>query len=180
MTRAELTWKHGTRFCRYVLCSMAQVILHSAKTADTINRFRVYEALQTVSSLHSQGYCEIRLNSFKQRKWVSIQGAWINLIHGNRTSTFASLNQEFIVKFWYIFMKCDSWWWCWRIKLDNNYSVLQVNDILLPLWQCQNNEGQPQVSADPVPHEIQEMWVCIYIYTFIVRPIPKGYHKKRI
>ena len=54
-----------------------------------------------------------------------------------------------------------------KIKLDNDYSVLQVNDILLPLWQCQNNEGQPQVSADPVPHEIQEMWVYIYIYIYI-------------
>ena len=37
-----------------------------------------------------------------------------------------------------------------KIKLDNDYSVLQVNDILLPLWQCQKNEGQPQASADPV------------------------------
>ena len=50
-----------------------------------------------------------------------------------------------------------------KIKLDNDYSVLQVNDILLPLWQCQKNEGQLQASADPVPHEIQEMLVYIYI-----------------
>ena len=69
-----------------------------------------------------------------------------------------------------------------KIKLNNDYSVLkQVNDILLPLWQCQNNEGQLQASADPVPHEIQEIWIYIYItIIFIVRPIPKGYHKERM
>ena len=35
-----------------------------------------------------------------------------------------------------------------KIKLDNDYSILQVNDILLPLWQCQKNEGQLQASAE--------------------------------
>ena len=50
-----------------------------------------------------------------------------------------------------------------KTKLDNDYSVLQINDILLTLWQCQKNEGQPQASAGPVPHEKREVWVCIYI-----------------
>ena len=50
-----------------------------------------------------------------------------------------------------------------KIKLDNDYAFLQVNDILLPLWQCQKNEGQSQASADPVPHEIRKC-ECIYIY----------------
>ena len=59
-----------------------------------------------------------------------------------------------------------------KIKLDNDYSILHVNDILLPLWQCQKNEGQLQASAE---------YIYIYItFIFIVRPIPKGYHKNRI
>ena len=93
VTKTELVSKHDTKFCWYISCLLAKVISQSyqrllAQTADTINQFRIYEALQTISSSGSQEHCERGLNSFKQRQWVSIEGVSRELTHWGLMTSF--------------------------------------------------------------------------------------------